>query len=144
MKKSERIQSRLEIDRIYAEKLKDWPVPYEILRIPTRYGETQVIASGSSDSPLLLCFHAMGFNSLTYSLNVEALSQYFRVSSVDTIGDQGKSIVRRDYPENIQEYADWVADIVSGSGYEKGQYYGLFHGGVDCPWYSFISSGNRQ
>ena len=129
MKKTERINTRMEIDRIYEEKLKNWPVSFEELRLPTRYGETYVVASGPLDAPLLLCFHAMGFNGLTYSPNIADLSANYRVLVVDTIGDQGKSIVRHDYPENIREYADWVSDLINAAGYDKAHLLGCSMGG---------------
>ena len=43
----------------YEAMLKRWPVPYEELYIPTRFGETHVIASGSQGAPALVLFHSI-------------------------------------------------------------------------------------
>jgi hypothetical protein len=35
----------------YEANLERWPVPYECLTVPTRHGETHLIASGPPDAP---------------------------------------------------------------------------------------------
>ena len=37
----------------YDVHLQRWPVPYECLTVPTRHGETNIIASGSPGAPPL-------------------------------------------------------------------------------------------
>jgi hypothetical protein len=37
--------------------MKLWPVPYEQLEIPTRFGMTHVVASGSKHAPPLVLLH---------------------------------------------------------------------------------------
>lgn len=129
MKKSERLDTRIILDRMYEEKLSEWPVPYQSVYLSTRYGRTHVIESGIDEGELILLFHAMGFNGTTYKPNIEALSQKYKVLAIDTMGDQGRSIVRRDYPQKWEEYADWTADIINAAGYEKAHLVGCSMGG---------------
>lgn len=46
-----------EIRRRYQEDLRNWPVPAEQLRVPTREGETFVMVSGPRDAPPLVLLH---------------------------------------------------------------------------------------
>jgi hypothetical protein len=41
----------------YDAALARWPVPYEQLDLPTRFGSTHIIASGPKDAPALLLLH---------------------------------------------------------------------------------------
>jgi hypothetical protein len=47
----------------YLEILKRWPVPNEQMRVPTRQGETFVIACGEKTAMPLLLFHGSAGNS---------------------------------------------------------------------------------
>jgi pimeloyl-ACP methyl ester carboxylesterase len=71
----------------------------------------------------------MGLNALMYASNVADLAEAFRVYAIDTIGDKGRSIVRRDYPENGCGYADWVADLVGATGAQTADVVGCSMGG---------------
>jgi hypothetical protein len=46
----------------YLDFLRRWPVAHEQLRIPTREGETFVMASGAEAAPPLLLLHGSGAN----------------------------------------------------------------------------------
>ncbi len=49
------LQVESQYNAIYDAALKQWPVAYEEFYIPTRFGDTHVIASGSQDmAPLIL------------------------------------------------------------------------------------------
>jgi len=128
-KKAERLDTRARMDADYERRLAAWPVPYEAKFVSTRFGPTHVIFSGPEEAPLLILLHAMGTNALTWAPNAAELSRDYRIAAVDTIGDQGRSIARRDYPENGKEYADWVADIVASLGAEKACVAGCSMGG---------------
>jgi hypothetical protein len=47
----------------YLEMLKRWPVPNEQMRVPTRQGETFIIACGEKAARPLLLFHGSAGNS---------------------------------------------------------------------------------
>jgi pimeloyl-ACP methyl ester carboxylesterase len=127
--KAERLDARARMDADYESRLSAWPLPFEERYLPTRYGPTHAILSGPEDAPLLVLIHAMGMNALTWAPNAVDLSREYRIAAVDTIGDQGRSIARRDYPEKGMEYADWVADVVAALGAEKASVAGCSMGG---------------
>lgn len=93
-------------------RLAQWPVPYRELRLKTRFGATYAIESGPADGPAVILVHAMGFNALAWAPNVGAFAAGYRTIAVDTIGDQGRSVPRRDYPQNGKEYAAWLSDVM--------------------------------
>ncbi|HCM25808.1 MAG TPA: hypothetical protein DIC34_04560 [Treponema sp.] len=112
-----------------AKRLALWPVPYKERLIPTRFGTTYAIESGRADGQVMLLVHAMGFNAMTWAPNIDSLGKDYRVIALDTIGDQGKSVVRRDYPKTGAEYADWMVDIIDSLGEEKVVLVGCSMGG---------------
>ena len=76
----------------YEAMLKKWPVPCQELYIPTRFGDTHVIASGSQAAPPLVLLHSAGSGSVQWFRNVEPLSQHYRTYAIDVIGEVNKSI----------------------------------------------------
>ena len=103
------------IARRYRELLADWPVPAEHLRVPTREGETFVVASGPPDAPPLLLVHGSGANAAVWLPDVAAWSQHFRVYAVDVIGEPGSSAPTRP-PMALGAYAPWLDDVVTALG----------------------------
>jgi pimeloyl-ACP methyl ester carboxylesterase len=77
----------------------------------------------------IFLFHAMGFNATSWAPNISELSRQYRIFAVDTIGDQGRSIVRRDYPKSGEEYAHWVMDLLDATGHESAILMGCSMGG---------------
>ena len=102
-----RIADRLWIEADYDRRLASCPVDYRIERVFTRFGHTQVLIAGQEHEQTILLLHAMGLNLTSWFRNIEALSQHFRILALDTIGDQGRSLVRRDNPRNAEEYILW-------------------------------------
>ena len=50
-------ESRMQYIAAYDAMLKKWPVPYKELYIPTRFGNTHVIANGPKDALPLVLLH---------------------------------------------------------------------------------------
>jgi pimeloyl-ACP methyl ester carboxylesterase len=100
----------------YNAVLKQWPVPYEDLYIPTRFGDTHVIASGPKDAPPLVLLHPAGGGGVIWIRNVEALSQRYRTYAVDTISEPNKSVLTR--PISIfhqrRDFTEWIGDLFDG------------------------------
>jgi pimeloyl-ACP methyl ester carboxylesterase len=113
----------------YEALLGKWPVEYESLLIPTRYGSTHVIASGPRDAPPLVLLHAFQATALAWLANVEDLSDHFRVYAVDIIGQGGKSASSRPLKKR-QDFADWMCELFDALGIEQaalvGNSYGRF------------------
>jgi pimeloyl-ACP methyl ester carboxylesterase len=112
----------------YEAALKLWPVPYEELYIPTRFGDTHVIASGPKDAAPLVLFHPAGCGATIWYRNAGPFSQRFQTYSVDTIGEVNKSILTRPV-RSRQEFADWIVDLLSGLQIENADMVGNSFGG---------------
>jgi pimeloyl-ACP methyl ester carboxylesterase len=97
----------------YEEMLKRWPIAFEELYIPTRFGDTHVIASGPVEAPSLVLFHSAGSGAVQWFRNVGPLSQRYRTYSVDVIGEVNKSITTRKITKR-QEFVDWMQDLLNG------------------------------
>jgi pimeloyl-ACP methyl ester carboxylesterase len=100
----------------YEAVLKQWPVPYEELCIPTQFGDTHVIASGSKEAAPLLLFHPSGGSATIWCRNVGLLSQHYRTLAIDTISEPNRSILTRPINSRRQrrDFADWANDLFDG------------------------------
>ncbi|HLM21071.1 MAG TPA: hypothetical protein VK390_06045 [Propionibacteriaceae bacterium] len=58
---------RTQLMAIYDEALRRWPVPFETFFVPTRYGNTHVIACGDPASPPLLMLHLAAVGGFVWS-----------------------------------------------------------------------------
>jgi pimeloyl-ACP methyl ester carboxylesterase len=97
----------------YDEALKLWPVDYEELMIPTRFGETHIVAVGPKNAEPLILIHGMTFSATMWYPNIEMLSKKYRVYALDTIGDVGKGNVTT-IMKNRQDTVDWLEDVLAG------------------------------
>jgi pimeloyl-ACP methyl ester carboxylesterase len=128
-----------QVEERYREFLKRWPVPSEQIRIPTRHGETFVVASGPSDAPPLVLLHGGASNSTIWMGDVAAYAQCFRVYCVDVIGEPGLSAPSR--PALASDaYANWLTDVLNGLAVQRASFAGVSLGGwlaldfaIRCP-----------
>lgn len=102
-----------EIRSRYREFLRLWPVPNEQLVVPTRQGETFVIAGGPKDAPPLVLLHGTMSNAGSWMREVVTLAAEFRVYAVDIIGDAGLSAPVRP-PLDTDAHALWLGDVLDG------------------------------
>ena len=97
----------------YEAVLSQWPVPYQELDIPTRFGDTHIIASGPEDAPPLILLHPAGGGAVIWVRNVGAFSQRYRTYAVDTISEPNKSVLTRPISfHQRQDFTDWMADLL--------------------------------
>jgi pimeloyl-ACP methyl ester carboxylesterase len=89
----------------YDAALKLWPVPYEEIDIPTRFGTTHVVVSGPKDALPLVLLHGYMATSVMWSPNILDFSKDYRVYAIDTMGQPSKSIPG----EPIRKAPDFVA-----------------------------------
>lgn len=95
----------------YETILQQWPIPYEIMKIPTSFGETAALVSGADDLPALILLHGSTSNSAMWIGDVEALSRHYRVFAVDIIGEPGFSAESR--PEHKEDhYGIWLEEVM--------------------------------
>jgi pimeloyl-ACP methyl ester carboxylesterase len=112
----------------YLEILKRWPVPNEQMRVPTRQGETFVIACGEKTAMPLLLFHGSAGNSAMWMGDVRAWAGHYRVYSIDLIGEAGMSAPTRP-PLASEEYALWLDDVLKVLSITKAAIVGVSLGG---------------
>jgi pimeloyl-ACP methyl ester carboxylesterase len=122
------LESKARFEAAYAEMLKRWPVPYDELYVPTRSGDTHVIASGAQGAPALVLLHSSGSGAVQWFRNVEAFSQRFRTYSVDVIGEVNRSVTTRKITKR-QEFVDWMTDLFNGLHIESVDLVGNSFGG---------------
>jgi pimeloyl-ACP methyl ester carboxylesterase len=116
------------IEERYRELLAAWPVPSEHLRVPTREGETFVVASGPADAPPLVLLHGSGSNALMWAGDVAAWSERFRVYAVDLVGEPGLSAPARP-PLASGAYPLWFGDVLDGLGVARASVVAVSLGG---------------
>ncbi len=114
--KSER--GREEVLGRYLKFLDNWPVRSERRRVPTRQGETFVLVCGPEKAPPLVLIHGALGNAAMWKFDVPAWAEHFRIYAVDVIGEPGFSAPSRP-PLNIDVYADWLEDVITGLGIER-------------------------
>jgi pimeloyl-ACP methyl ester carboxylesterase len=112
----------------YDATLTLWPVPYEDVYVPTRYGVTHMVAAGPDDAPPLLLLHAVNNSATEWYANVGDLSRTRRVYAIDGIGDAGKSVPTR-LPQSGREYAEWLSDVLDRLGLASVDIVGHSYGG---------------
>jgi pimeloyl-ACP methyl ester carboxylesterase len=112
----------------YDRALAGWPVAYEAVFVPTRFGATHVLASGPEDAPPLALLHGLSTNATIWRYNVAALSQRQRTYLVDIVGLPNKSGDARP-PRTRQEAAMWLLDVFDELEIEKPHLGGFSFGG---------------
>lgn len=113
---------------LYDSVLERWPVPYETLNMPTRYGNTFAIVSGEKVAPPLILLHGAGTNSTMWVGDVAEYSRHYRVYAVDLLGEPGKSAPNRPAWDG-PAYAEWLDDVLDALKIEKATLVGLSQGG---------------
>jgi pimeloyl-ACP methyl ester carboxylesterase len=115
----------------YAAVLKEWPVSYEDLSVPTCLGDTHLITSGPKGGVPVVLLHPAGGGGVTWIRNVGPISQHFRTYAIDTISETNKSTLS--HPISIRhqrdQFADWMADLFDGLKVERAHIIGNSFGG---------------
>lgn len=119
---------RAAVTAAYAEVLARWPVPCEQIRVPTRQGETFVIACGPQDAPPVVLCHGAQTNAASWMLDAAAWSARFRVYAIDMIGEAGLSAPVRP-PLDTDDHALWLDDVLTGLAVERAAFVGVSLGG---------------
>lgn len=114
----------------YDAAIKLWPVPYEEIEVPTRFGMTHVVTSGPKDAPPLVLLHGY-FTTLTmWSPNVADFSREYRVYAIDVMGQPGKSIPDPDEPiRDAAGFGAWLSATLDGLNLDRISLGGMSYGG---------------
>ena len=121
----------LEYVAAYDAALEQWPVPYEEIWVPTRFGDTHVIDSGAKDAIPVVLLHPSGSAATIWCRNVGPLTKHFRTLAVDTIGEPNKSVLTRaiERGHQRQDFANWMTDLLNGLKIESAHVVGNSFGG---------------
>lgn len=76
----------------YDKAMSLWPVPYDELQIPSRFGMTHIVVCGPEDGLPLVLLHGFMATLTMWAPNVADLSEVYRVYAIDTMGQPGKSV----------------------------------------------------
>lgn len=112
----------------YRALLDRWPVDNTQITLPTRQGETFVIACGRPEAPPLVLLHGMQANTATWMLDAALWSRHFRVYAVDLIGEPGLSAPSQP-PFDGDDHALWLDDVLDGLGVARAGVVGVSLGG---------------
>jgi pimeloyl-ACP methyl ester carboxylesterase len=119
----------------YNQLLNIWNVDKIEKEILTTYGRTNVILCGVKSNPPLVLFHGVGDNSaLMWIYNAAALSRYFRIFAVDTIGGPGKSRPNENYNKGF-DITKWIDEILEELMLDKVYIAGQSHGAYLAQYY---------
>ena len=119
---------RQAVEAAYEELLRRWPVPARRLTVPTRLGDTFVIASGPEEGPPLVLLHGSGTNAAMWIADVPTWAGHFRVYAVDIVGEPGLSAPARP-PLGSDDYAGWLDDVFDTLGLARASLLGASLGG---------------
>lgn len=121
-------EGQRQVMAMYDAVLADWPGKYETRRVPTRHGDTFVIASGSPAAPALVLLHGSSSNALAWVEDVPVYSPHFRVYAVDIPGEPGRSAHNRPAWDG-PEFSEWLEDVLDGLGVQRAALLAASQGG---------------
>lgn len=119
---------KAKIMALYEAVLARWPVPHETFTLPTRHGETFIIASGKKSAPPLVLLHGSASNAVSWIGDIAGYSSHFRVYAIDLPGEPGKSAENRPAWHG-PDFAEWLEDVLNGLKIPKTSLLGISQGG---------------
>ena len=117
------------VEEAYRSFLDRWPVPAEFVTVPTRHGDTFVVACGPKDAPPVVFLHGSTANSTTWLGEIAAYASHFRCYCVDLIGEPGLSAPNRP-DEGSDAYVLWLDDLLDGLGIAQASFVAISLGGL--------------
>jgi pimeloyl-ACP methyl ester carboxylesterase len=116
------------IEERYRDALRRWPVANRQFALPTRHGDTFVVASGEENRTAVVLLHGSGTNSSAWMRDVVEWARDFRVYAVDVIGEPGLSAPSRPSFRS-DAYVEWLDDVWNGLGIASAAIVGVSLGG---------------
>jgi pimeloyl-ACP methyl ester carboxylesterase len=112
----------------YDAALKLWPVPYEEIEIPSRFGMTHIVSSGPQDASPLVLLHGFMNTLMMWLPNVADFSKAYRVYAIDIMGHPSKSIP--DEPlRDAADFTAWLSATLDGLNLDRISLAGISFGG---------------
>ena len=112
----------------YDKTMELWDVEYKEEFIETDYGKSHAIISGIENAKPLILLPGLFADATMWYPNVEALSQYYRVYTLDMINYGGKSKPSGKAVVSIEDYRAWFTQILKHYQIEKVSVAGLSYG----------------
>lgn len=114
----------------YETAMELWPVAYEELEVPTRFGLTHVVACGPKDAPPLVLLHGYFVTLAMWIPNITNFSKDYRVYAIDVLGQPGKSIPDLDEPiRAVPDFVAWLGETLDGLNLDRVPLVGMSFGG---------------
>jgi pimeloyl-ACP methyl ester carboxylesterase len=111
----------------YDAAMKSWPVPYQEIDVPTRFGTTHVVVCGPTDAAPLVLLHGYMATLTMWSPNVSDFAKNYRVYAIDVMGQPSKSIPTEPI-RNAHDYVVWLTETLDALHLDRvclvGQSYG--------------------
>lgn len=111
----------------YDRSLQHTRLQYESITVPTRYGDTHMIATGPKSAPPVILLHGMEGNAASWRHQFVGLADRYRLYALDVIGSAGKSAPVRLSHEN-DEHGAWLGDVLTELGLERASLVGISNG----------------
>ncbi len=111
-------EGRSAVQNYYNMLLEHLTIPYEKLNIPSRYGNTFVLAAGDISKPPVFLLHGTSMNSAMWIKDMQEYGRFFRVYAPDLPGEPGQSDENQ-LPFDTDDYVNWLLDIFAGLSIEK-------------------------
>lgn len=112
----------------YDAAIKSWPVSYEEVDLPSRFGITHVVVSGPKHAPPLVLLHGYMATLTMWSPNIVDVSKDYRAYAIDVMGQPGKSIP--DEPiRNARDYVTWLTETLDALHLDRVVLVGMSYGG---------------
>jgi len=128
-------QGESEAASAYRSIMDVWATGYEELVVPTRFGDTHMIANGSQDDPPVVLLHALFATATSWYRNIPELSKGSRTYCVDVIGEANPS--RPTTPlRSLADFLSWFTDVVDGIGIDEFAIVGNSYGAFTAAYYA--------
>jgi len=112
----------------YDAAMKSWPVPYEEVEIPGRFGTTHVLVSGPKAASPLVLLHGYWATSAMWSANIGDFSKDHRVYAIDVMGQPSRSIPAEPI-RDAADYVTWLTATLDALHLERVSLAGMSFGG---------------
>ncbi len=104
------------------------PTPTTVRKIPTAFGETQVLVAGPAEAPPLIVLHGALASSAHLLVELGPLLSRFRVYAVDIVGQSVMSADAR-IPVEGNAYGQWLVEVLDALALPRTHVLGVSWGG---------------
>ena len=112
----------------YDAAMKRWPVPFEEVDVPTRFGTTHVVVAGPNNAPALVLLHGYMATSVMWGPNIADFTKNHRVYAIDVMGQSSKSVPGEPIRHGT-DYVAWLTATLDGLNLDRIALVGMSFGG---------------